>query len=145
VCPREGAGATAPVLKLDQTGGTHNLPVDRGRLPPLIHNRHAGNDLDIPLPVGAIVTTMEPLIELVERGLGLAYVPLFTVREKLAASCRANTAQGAGGCRAELWCDQDTRRWGILTAPFGVDPLTPRKPGPSGPGLGGSFVTRTNA
>jgi DNA-binding transcriptional LysR family regulator len=50
-----------------------------------------GNDLEIPLPVAAIVNTMEPLIDLVERGLGLAYVPLFTVREKLAAGVMATT------------------------------------------------------
>ena len=50
-----------------------------------------GNDLDIPLPITAITNTMEPLIDLVERGIGLAYVPLFTVREKLAAGVLATT------------------------------------------------------
>jgi DNA-binding transcriptional LysR family regulator len=34
---------------------------------------------------------MEAPIDLVERGFGLAYVPLFTVREKLAAGVLATT------------------------------------------------------
>jgi DNA-binding transcriptional LysR family regulator len=44
-----------------------------------------GADVDIELPVSAVSSTMEPLIDLVERGLGLAYVPVFTVQEKIAA------------------------------------------------------------
>ncbi|WP_426434600.1 LysR substrate-binding domain-containing protein [Bradyrhizobium genosp. P] len=43
------------------------------------------------MPVTAIANTMEPLIDLVARGLGLAYVPLFTVREKRAAGVLATT------------------------------------------------------
>lgn len=50
-----------------------------------------GVDLDIPLPVTAVANTMEPLIDLVVRGLGLAYVPLFTVRAKLAEGVLATT------------------------------------------------------
>ena len=50
-----------------------------------------GADLDVPLPITAIANTMEPLIDLVERSLGLAYVPLFTVREKIGAGTLATT------------------------------------------------------
>lgn len=42
-----------------------------------------GVDLGLDLPVTATANTMEPLIDMVERGLGLAYVPLFTVRQKI--------------------------------------------------------------
>ena len=42
-----------------------------------------GADIELELPVTATTNTMEPLIDLVERGLGLAYVPLFTVRRKV--------------------------------------------------------------
>ena len=42
-----------------------------------------GVDLGLDLPVTATANTMEPLIDMVERGLGLAYVPLFTVRRKI--------------------------------------------------------------
>lgn len=50
-----------------------------------------GVDLSLDLPVTATANTMEPLIELVERGLGLAYVPLFTVRRKLEEGVLATT------------------------------------------------------
>ena len=50
-----------------------------------------GADLDLDLPVTATANTMEPLIDMVERGLGLAYVPLFTVRRKVDQGLIATT------------------------------------------------------
>lgn len=53
--------------------------------------RRDGADLDLDLPVTATANTMEPLIDMVERGLGLAYVPLFTVRHKVDQGLIATT------------------------------------------------------
>ncbi|MGI4879336.1 MAG: LysR family transcriptional regulator [Janthinobacterium lividum] len=50
-----------------------------------------GVDLTLDLPVTATANTMEPLIDLVERGLGLAYVPMFTVRRKIEQGLLATT------------------------------------------------------
>lgn len=61
-----------------------------------------GVELDLDLPVTATANTMEPLIDLVERGLGLAYVPLFTVRRKL--------EQGA----VAITLDRFTRQVGVF-------------------------------
>lgn len=41
-------------------------------------------DLDIDLPATVIANTMEPLIDMAERGLGLVYTPIFSVRRQLA-------------------------------------------------------------
>jgi DNA-binding transcriptional LysR family regulator len=41
-------------------------------------------DLDIDPPVSVVATTMEPLIDMAERGLGLVYTPIFSVRKQLA-------------------------------------------------------------
>jgi DNA-binding transcriptional LysR family regulator len=50
-----------------------------------------GVDLDIDLPVTATANTMEPLIDLAERGLGLIYTPLFTVRRRIDQGLLATT------------------------------------------------------
>jgi DNA-binding transcriptional LysR family regulator len=42
-----------------------------------------GAELDIEPPASTVANTMEPLIELCERGLGLLYTPIFTVRRQL--------------------------------------------------------------
>lgn len=44
-----------------------------------------GADYDYTPAASLVVSTMEPLIELAERGLGLLYTPTFTVRSQLAA------------------------------------------------------------
>lgn len=43
-----------------------------------------GVDLDFEPPVSSVASTMEPLIDLAERGIGLVYTPTFTVRRHLA-------------------------------------------------------------
>jgi DNA-binding transcriptional LysR family regulator len=43
-----------------------------------------GVPLELEPPAAAVVNTMEPLINLAERGLGLIYTPVFTVRRQLA-------------------------------------------------------------
>jgi DNA-binding transcriptional LysR family regulator len=44
-----------------------------------------GAELDIEPPPSTVASTMEPLIELCERGLGLLYTPIFTVRRQIEA------------------------------------------------------------
>jgi DNA-binding transcriptional LysR family regulator len=44
-----------------------------------------GTELDLEIPAAAAANTMEPLINLAERGLGLFYTPTFTIRRHLAA------------------------------------------------------------
>jgi DNA-binding transcriptional LysR family regulator len=42
-----------------------------------------GAEIDFAPPASLVASTMEPLIELAERGLGLLYTPIFTVRRQL--------------------------------------------------------------
>jgi DNA-binding transcriptional LysR family regulator len=44
-----------------------------------------GGELDIEPPAATVANTMEPLIDLCERGLGLFYTPFFTVRRQIEA------------------------------------------------------------
>lgn len=43
-----------------------------------------GEEVDLEVPVSTVASTMEPLIALAERGLGLLYTPTFTVRRQIA-------------------------------------------------------------
>lgn len=44
-----------------------------------------GDYIDIELPITAVANTIEPLIGMAEKGVGLAYLPTFSVRRQLAA------------------------------------------------------------
>ena len=54
-----------------------------------------GVDLDFQPPPRGIANTMEPLIDLAERGLGLFYTPTFTVRRQLADGRLRSVLDGA--------------------------------------------------
>jgi DNA-binding transcriptional LysR family regulator len=43
-----------------------------------------GSDVDVELPASVVTNSVEPLITMVERGAGLAYLPIFAVRRQLA-------------------------------------------------------------
>ena len=56
-----------------------------GKLERWMFSRDAA-ELDFEPPVSSVASTMEPLLELAVRGLGLVYTPTFTVRRQLADS-----------------------------------------------------------
>ena len=53
-----------------------------------------GTDLDVQPSASAVANTMEPLIALAERGLGLFYTPTFTVRRQLAEGTLRSVLDG---------------------------------------------------
>ncbi|CAN5300259.1 LysR family transcriptional regulator [soil metagenome] len=79
-----------------KTRGTPQLPEDLLDHACLLHRWAAsgklerwalsrdGVDLDLALPATMVASTMEPLINLAEHGLGLMFTPIFTVRRQLA-------------------------------------------------------------
>ena len=56
--------------------------------------RRDGADLDFQPPASTVANTMEPLIGLAERGLGLFYTPTFTVRRQLAEGTLRSVLDG---------------------------------------------------
>ncbi|UDL94415.1 LysR family transcriptional regulator [Lichenihabitans sp. PAMC28606] len=65
-----------------------------------------GADLDFRPPASAVANTMEPLIGLAERGLGLVYTPTFTVRRQLADGTLRSVLDGflrQSGTLQVLW------------------------------------------
>jgi DNA-binding transcriptional LysR family regulator len=73
-CPSDLAGHTCLYHRWSGTGKFERWVLSTDGVP-----------LDIDPPASIVVSTMEPLIELAERGLGLVYTPTFTVRRQLDA------------------------------------------------------------
>ncbi len=62
----------------------HHRYADTGRLEPWPLNQN-GKSLPVKLPIHAVASTIEPLIELAEHGIGIACLPEFAVTRQLAA------------------------------------------------------------
>lgn len=76
------AGFPAEPVELTKHACLHHRFPSTGKLEPWPLNRN-GVAIDIELPKTVLASTLEPLISLVEQGLGLTCVPLFTVRRQL--------------------------------------------------------------
>ena len=74
-----------------------------------------GVELDFAPPAALVATTMEPLIGLAERGIGVMYTPSFTVRRQLANGTRCARYSAI------------TSRWAARSRRYGPRRVTTRR------------------